>query len=185
MASVAEKYDIDEVETNLNELERELDDEMKLENTLDSELDEQLQSVTKFTQLKEVVSNQKKRAIQLRNDIKKLVQSNDEKTEKNKELSAMLESEEFLQVKQDADGVYWACRTCSTDLGVTQHNFKDGCIREDSPVSACNPLIGDPADFIDDKVAFRQFYCPGCGAQIDNEIAVSSDPILCDISVAL
>lgn len=102
MASVVEKYDIDEVETNLNELERELDDEMKLENTLDGELNEQLESVTKFTQLKEVVSNQKKRALQLRDDIKKLVLSNDEKTEKNKELSSLLESEEFLQVKQDA-----------------------------------------------------------------------------------
>ena len=95
----------------------------------------------------------------------------------------LCEASAGLQVKQDATGIYWACRTCSTDLGATQHNFKDGCIREDSPVSACNPLIGDPADFIDDAVAFRQFYCPGCGAQIDNEIAVSSDPILRDISV--
>ena len=97
----------------------------------------------------------------------------------------LIEASAGLQVKQDADGIYWACRTCSTDLGTTQHNFKDGCIREDSPVSASNPLIGNPIDFIDDAVAFRQFYCPGCGAQIDNEIAVSSDPILRDISVAL
>ncbi|MBI5615619.1 MAG: hydantoinase B/oxoprolinase family protein [Gammaproteobacteria bacterium] len=89
-----------------------------------------------------------------------------------------------LHVKRDAAGSYWACAKCSADLGATTANYKDACLREDLPVSASNPLIGDPARFIDDEVSFRRFHCPCCGAQIDNEIAVSRDPILADIHVA-
>jgi N-methylhydantoinase B len=88
-----------------------------------------------------------------------------------------------LLVKHDEAGTYWACAKCSTGLGSTQANYKDACIREDHPVAASNPLIGEPGRFIDDPVAFRQFFCPGCGAQIDNEIAVARDPVLHDIRV--
>jgi N-methylhydantoinase B len=88
-----------------------------------------------------------------------------------------------LHVRRDGQGSYWACAKCSTDLGPTTANYKDSCIREDLPVTASNPLIGDPSRFIDDAVAFRRFHCPGCGAQIDNEIAVSRDPVLVDTHV--
>ena len=47
------------------------------------------------------------------------------------------------------------------------------------------PLVGDPKDFIDDPVAFRLFYCPACGSQIDNEIAVESDPVMRDTELWL
>ena len=30
---------------------------------------------------------------------------------------------------------------------------------------------------------FRQFFCPGCGTLIENEIAVAKDPVLRDIEV--
>jgi len=84
----------------------------------------------------------------------------------------------------DADGQHvWACAKCSADLGASDGNYKDGCIREDRPVSASNPLIGAPDRFIDDEVVFRQFYCPGCGSLIDNEVAVDTDPVLVDVSV--
>lgn len=88
-----------------------------------------------------------------------------------------------LHVKRDDEGSFWACAKCSTEHGASHANYKDACIREDLPVAASNPLIGDPSLFIDDAVSFRQFCCPGCGAQIDNEIAVATDPVLCDISV--
>ncbi len=39
-------------------------------------------------------------------------------------------------------------------------------------------LVGDPARLIDDRVMFRQFYCPGCGGLIENEVAVASHPVL-------
>ena len=85
-----------------------------------------------------------------------------------------------LDVRADASGQYWACGKCAADLGPTTTNYKEACIREDRPVSASNPLIGDPQRFIDDDVAFRQFYCRGCGTLIDNEIAVTRDSPLHD-----
>jgi N-methylhydantoinase B len=90
-----------------------------------------------------------------------------------------------LDARRDARGSYWACAKCSADLGPLGENYKDHCLREDRPVSSSNPLIGDPARYIDDAVSFRQFYCTGCGALLDNEIAVTSDPLLHDVVPAL
>jgi len=86
-----------------------------------------------------------------------------------------------LDIKRDGNGRYWACAKCSADLGPLSVNYKNACIREDREVSSCNPLIGDPSRFIDDPVVFRQFYCCGCGALIENEVAVTDDPVLQDI----
>jgi len=86
-----------------------------------------------------------------------------------------------LNVQKDGDGDYWACAKCSTDLGATDEAYKNGCIREDHPVSASNPLIGDPSRFIDDAVSFRQVFCPGCGCLVENEVAVDNDQVLNDI----
>ena len=88
-----------------------------------------------------------------------------------------------LRVRRDAGGTYWACARCSTDLGPTDRGYKEGCIQEDRPVSVANPLIGAPERFIDDPVVFRQFFCPGCGTLIENEIAVQNDPVLSDINL--
>ncbi|MGD9601402.1 MAG: hydantoinase B/oxoprolinase family protein [Gammaproteobacteria bacterium] len=95
----------------------------------------------------------------------------------------LFEASVALQARRDDAGTFWACAKCGTDLGPTEGNYKDRCLQEIHPVSASNPLIGDPRDFIDDDVAFRQFCCPGCGTQIDNEIAVAHDPVLCDIAL--
>ena len=89
-----------------------------------------------------------------------------------------------LNVQRDADGDYWACGKCSTDLGPTDEAYKSGCIREDHAVSSSNPLIGAPERFIDDAVSFRQFFCPGCGTLIENEVAVDTDDVLSDILIS-
>ncbi|MBK8958433.1 MAG: hydantoinase B/oxoprolinase family protein [Proteobacteria bacterium] len=91
----------------------------------------------------------------------------------------------LLDARRDGQGQYWACSKCSAELGPLSDNYKHHCIREDNPVSSSNPLIGDPARYIDDAVSFRQFFCTGCGALIDNEIAVSSDSLLHDVVPAL
>ena len=86
-----------------------------------------------------------------------------------------------LQVRRNGHAPHWACAHCATDLGPLSANYKDGCLREDAPVSASNPLVGEPRRFVDDDVAFRRFYCPGCGSEIENEIAVTRDEPLHDI----
>ena len=90
----------------------------------------------------------------------------------------------YLHAKRDERGVFWACARCSTELGPIEDNYKLGCNREDRHISTSNPLIGEPRDFINDDVEFRQFSCPGCGTLIENEVAVASDPVLEDINLA-
>ena len=53
----------------------------------------------------------------------------------------------------------------------------------DRPIEASNPIVGDPARFIDPRPQFRQFCCPGCGRLIENEIAVESEPVLQDVEI--
>ena len=78
---------------------------------------------------------------------------------------------------------HYRCVKCDADLGPMIDNYKDHCIREDNPVSDAVPLSGDPQRFIDAAPLFRQFFCPGCGTLIENEIALATDPLLRDITV--
>jgi Acetone carboxylase gamma subunit len=62
-------------------------------------------------------------------------------------------------------------------------NYKAGCVRNDLPIGACNPIVGDPHRFIDPQPQFRQFCCPGCGLVIENEVAIAEDPPLHDVEL--
>jgi acetone carboxylase gamma subunit len=56
-------------------------------------------------------------------------------------------------------------------------------MRHDQPIQASNPIVGDPSRFIDPLPHFRQFCCPGCGRLIENEIALSDEPLLFDVQL--
>jgi N-methylhydantoinase B len=92
---------------------------------------------------------------------------------------------ENLLVRLDGKTLHHCCAKCDSDLGPTRDNYKDHCLREDNPIQASSPLVGDPHRFIDDEPVFRQFFCPGCGTLIENEIAVAQDPVLHDIEVVI
>jgi N-methylhydantoinase B len=77
----------------------------------------------------------------------------------------------------------WCCAKCATDLGPMSGNYKSGCVRNDLPITASNPIVGDPRRFIDPLPQFRQFCCPGCGLAIENEIAIAEDPPLRDVEL--
>ena len=79
----------------------------------------------------------------------------------------------------------WCCAKCATDFGPVAQNYKAGCVRNDLPVTASNPIVGDPRRFIDPLPQFRQFCCPGCGLIIENEIAIADDPVLTDVQLEL
>jgi N-methylhydantoinase B len=88
-----------------------------------------------------------------------------------------------LVVRMEGATPHHACVKCDADLGPTHDNYKDHCLREDRPVSHATPLVGNPHRYIDAIPEFRQFCCPGCGTLIENEIAISTDPVLHDIEV--
>ncbi|MGA1473346.1 MAG: hydantoinase B/oxoprolinase family protein, partial [Burkholderiaceae bacterium] len=79
--------------------------------------------------------------------------------------------------------IRWSCRHCQTDLGPASENYKLGCARHDAPIAASNPNIGDWTRYVDDEPFFRQFFCPGCGSLIENEVARDGDPLLQDVHI--
>jgi N-methylhydantoinase B len=81
------------------------------------------------------------------------------------------------------ENLHYGCAKCATDLGPVSHNYKDYCVRNDLPIEASNPIVGDPRRFIDPLPQFRQFCCPGCGLAIENEIAVADEPVLRDVEI--
>jgi hypothetical protein len=89
----------------------------------------------------------------------------------------------MLAVNATPEGPRHACAKCETDLGPVSENFKEHCARDDRPIQTSNPIVGDPARYIDDLPQFRQFYCPECGALIENEVAIASEPLLRDVEL--
>ncbi len=90
-----------------------------------------------------------------------------------------------LDVRRNGSGLRTACAKCAADLGPVRDNYKDHCVRRESDVGAANPNIGDYRRYIDDRPVFRQFFCPGCGALVENEVAREGDEVLRDIELHL
>ncbi|HEY6863338.1 MAG TPA: hydantoinase B/oxoprolinase family protein, partial [Burkholderiales bacterium] len=90
-----------------------------------------------------------------------------------------------LEARREDDGLHTACAKCAADLGPVRGNYKDACVRREADISAANPNIGDWRRYIDDRPVFRQFFCPGCGALVENEIARADDEVLRDIEIDL
>ena len=88
-----------------------------------------------------------------------------------------------LDLRREKGGLRLACSKCAADLGPVRDNYKDHCVRRESDIRTANPNIGDYRRYIDDRPVFRQFFCPGCGALIENEVARADDPVLRDIEL--
>ena len=88
-----------------------------------------------------------------------------------------------LELRRAAGGVHFCCSRCAADLGSVRENYKDHCVKAELDISAANPNIGDWRRYIDDRPVFRQFYCPGCGGLIENEVAREDDEVLRDIEL--
>ena len=79
--------------------------------------------------------------------------------------------------------MYHGCAKCGFALGEAGENYKLHALREDLSVMAASPRIADPITYIDNKVSFRHFYCPGCGTLLDTEIAADDVAPLRDIEI--
>jgi acetone carboxylase gamma subunit len=98
----------------------------------------------------------------------------------------LLNATQTLDIREVAGAEpHHVCAQCATDLGGLSENYKERCIREDHPISSANPLIGEPARFIDDQPVFRQFFCIGCGVLIENEVTLTPEPVLRDLAFDL
>jgi len=99
-------------------------------------------------------------------------------------IDIVLELSDHLTVGRDKRGVFYYCSSVAgRALAPLGESYKAACRRIDLDLTAINPLIGDPREFIDDKMQFRMFVCPFTGALIETEIARSIDAPLVDVKV--
>lgn len=91
---------------------------------------------------------------------------------------------EYLDL--DLDDESWHCNRCGRQLISARENYKRGClVYERDPREVHPPIIEGEYTFSPDPTWIRilEFYCPGCGAQVETEYLPPGHPITVDIEV--
>ncbi len=99
---------------------------------------------------------------------------------------ARLRITEYLDL--DLDDEEWHCHRCDENLGPAGRNYKEGCLLHDrNPQEIHRPLIeGEYTSAPDPEwVRIVEFYCPGCGTQMETEYLPPGHPITHDIQLDL
>ena len=87
-----------------------------------------------------------------------------------------------LGAVQTLSGLRYSC-TCGQDLGPVNADFKDSCKVKVSPADSIGPGYTSFATDIMDKMCFREFFCPQCGARLATEVSCKEDDYLWDMEL--
>lgn len=91
---------------------------------------------------------------------------------------------EYLDLEVDQE--QWICDRCEHVLGPARDNYKKGCLLyERDPREIHTPIVEGPFSFSPDPLWIRivEFYCPGCGTQIDTEYLPPGHLLTHDIEI--
>ena len=91
---------------------------------------------------------------------------------------------EYLDI--DVDREMWVCHVCSQDIFSARDNYKKGClVYERDPKEIYPPIFeGEFSLSVADGYGlFVEFYCPGCGTMIENELLPEGYPPTYDIEL--
>ena len=84
----------------------------------------------------------------------------------------MVRITEYLDV--DLDSGMWRCHVCGRGLVDASENYKKGCVVYERDPKEIYPPVFPDAEFnlsvADGYGIFVEFYCPGCGIMIENEL---------------
>jgi N-methylhydantoinase B len=70
------------------------------------------------------------------------------------------------------------CCSCGEDICAAEENYKLHSLCERKSLTEAGPLVNDPAEYVNDEMEFRQFYCPGCATLFENEvIKADAEPV--------
>lgn len=86
---------------------------------------------------------------------------------------------EYLRI----EGGEICCVRCGHRLGKASENFKLGARYAHRALTDISALNVDPQLLIDDEIVLREYYCPGCGGLVGNEITKPSDPPRHDVDL--
>jgi acetone carboxylase, gamma subunit len=91
---------------------------------------------------------------------------------------------EYLDL--DVDAELWRCNRCDAEIGPARQPYKQGClVYERDPREVHPPLIEGQFTFSPDPdwVRILEFYCSGCGAQVETEYLPPGHPVTVDIEL--
>ncbi len=84
-------------------------------------------------------------------------------------------------LKLDLDREHWVCGRCAQDLGSGRENVKHGLLVGEREPSDIHPPLIEGGEFSfspnAEWVRILEFYCPGCGAQIETEYLPPGHPV--------
>jgi acetone carboxylase gamma subunit len=93
---------------------------------------------------------------------------------------------EYLDI--DLDREQWLCERCGRVLGSARESYKKGCLLyARDPREVHPPIVEGNFSFAPDPLWVRivEFYCPGCGTQMETEYLPPGHPITHDIEIDL
>ncbi len=93
---------------------------------------------------------------------------------------------EYLDL--DLEREQWLCNRCGHVIGSAHDNYKKGCLLYDrDPREVHPPLLAAGYNFAPDPnwVRIIEYYCPGCGTQMETEYLPPGHPIIHDIEIDL
>ncbi|HLJ17451.1 MAG TPA: acetone carboxylase subunit gamma [Bryobacteraceae bacterium] len=93
---------------------------------------------------------------------------------------------EYLDLEIERE--LWLCNRCGRELGPARENYKKGCLLYDRDPREVHPaIVPGSFSFSPDPLWVRiiEFYCPGCGVQMETEYLPPGHPITNDIELDL
>jgi len=102
------------------------------------------------------------------------------------EASTRIRVTEYLDLEIDRER--WLCNRCGRELGSARENYKKGCLLYDRDPREIHPaIVPGTFSFAPDPLWVRivEFYCPGCGVQLETEYLPPGHPITNDIEIDL
>ena len=98
---------------------------------------------------------------------------------------------EYLDI--DLGTETWCCHVCGAELGSARDNYKKGClVNERDPEEIHPPIFGREGMESEWTLSvakgygvFVEFYCPGCGTMVENELLPEGFPPTWDIQLDL
>lgn len=86
--------------------------------------------------------------------------------------------DENLLIVDGESGPELECKSCGEQICGTDELYKEHLLQAVRPLEDANQLLVDPSQYIDDEMEYREYYCPGCGLMIENEVILAeSEPV--------